>query len=420
MRFLNFERWIKISLYSLLVIALLGLLMRYKILFELPFLDQKNIQHAHSHFAFAGWVSQFIMILMVYTLKSKIPLDSLLKYQKIFTVNLVVAYLMLISFLYQGYGLFSISLSTLSILVSYWFAYWFYQDLKIIPNSFYGKNWFKAALLFLVASSVGTFCLAYMMATKNLPQDFYLGSIYFYLHFQYNGWFWFAIVGLFMSIISENITIQTFNQKAFRLFFWSCIPAYFLSMLWIDLPIYLYGITVLGALAQVWGWWYISKAGAGFIKNISHEKIFLVRAFQVIYLCVWIKLILQLASVIPAMSQIAFGFRPIVVAYLHLVLLIITSGFLLFFAFCNNLIKRNKATLFFLGIFGIGIFLNEIILGTQGILSVKYILLPYVNQLLFTATIIIVLGISGMVIFNRKKTKKALLYDCNHKQNSKD
>ena len=54
MKKLNLNHWIKISLFSLLVVALLGVLMRYKIAFELPYLAQKNIQHAHSHFAFAG------------------------------------------------------------------------------------------------------------------------------------------------------------------------------------------------------------------------------------------------------------------------------------------------------------------------------------------------------------------------------
>ena len=71
MKKLNLNHWIKISLFSLLVVALLGVLMRYKIAFELPFIAQKNIQHAHSHFAFAGWVTQLLMVLMVNYLSKK-------------------------------------------------------------------------------------------------------------------------------------------------------------------------------------------------------------------------------------------------------------------------------------------------------------------------------------------------------------
>jgi hypothetical protein len=38
--------WLKFSLINLLIVALIGLLMRYKIGFEFPFLDQKHLQHS--------------------------------------------------------------------------------------------------------------------------------------------------------------------------------------------------------------------------------------------------------------------------------------------------------------------------------------------------------------------------------------
>lgn len=37
MKKLSIDNWIKISLFSLFIVALLGVLMRYKIAFELPF-----------------------------------------------------------------------------------------------------------------------------------------------------------------------------------------------------------------------------------------------------------------------------------------------------------------------------------------------------------------------------------------------
>ena len=65
-------KWIRISLFNLLVVALLGVLMRYKIGFSFPFFDQKYLQHAHSHFAFAGWVSQMLMACMVRLLGARL------------------------------------------------------------------------------------------------------------------------------------------------------------------------------------------------------------------------------------------------------------------------------------------------------------------------------------------------------------
>ena len=54
-------------------------------------------------------------------------------------------------------------------------------------------------------------------------------------------------------------------------------------------------------------------------------------------------------------------------------------------------------------IFIIGIFLNELLLALQGIFSFEYILIPYANEMLFIVAIILLIGISGIVYYNRKK-----------------
>ena len=67
----NSNRWLKFSLLNLLIVALIGLLMRYKIGFEFPFLDQKHLQHSHSHFAFSGWITHTLMVLMIVFLEKR-------------------------------------------------------------------------------------------------------------------------------------------------------------------------------------------------------------------------------------------------------------------------------------------------------------------------------------------------------------
>ena len=66
----NYKFWLKFSLINLFFVACLGLLMRYKIGFEFPFLDQKHLQHSHSHFAFSGWISHTLIVLMVLFLEN--------------------------------------------------------------------------------------------------------------------------------------------------------------------------------------------------------------------------------------------------------------------------------------------------------------------------------------------------------------
>jgi len=54
-----------LGVINLLVVASFGLLMRLKVLLPLAFVDQKHIMHAHSHFAFSGWISHALMLLLV-------------------------------------------------------------------------------------------------------------------------------------------------------------------------------------------------------------------------------------------------------------------------------------------------------------------------------------------------------------------
>ena len=54
---MNKAYWLKFSVFNFCIVALIGVLMRYKIAYSLPFLDQKFLQHGHSHFAFYGWIT---------------------------------------------------------------------------------------------------------------------------------------------------------------------------------------------------------------------------------------------------------------------------------------------------------------------------------------------------------------------------
>ena len=411
--FLNSKLWLKTSIINLLLVAILGLLMRYKIGFEFPFLDQKHLQHSHSHFAFSGWISHTLMVLMIGFLEYKIKkteIQFIKKYNLLLITNLICSYGMLISFIIQGYGAISILFSTSSIVIACVFTFFYFKDLKLISHEDLSKNWFKASLFFNVISSLGTFALAYMMVSKNIQQNEYLSSIYFYLHFQYNGWFFFACMGLLISFLQLKKAENLFFNKTFWLFFVSCIPAYFLSTLWLKLPTWIYVLTLLSALIQTVTWFkflfVIIKLKSNFL-----EKYPLVLRYILFFVGVALslKFILQLGSTIPALSQLAFGFRPIVIAYLHLVLLAIISLFLLFYIYVNQLITFNKKVKNGIIIFTIGVLLNEIILAIQGIASFSYTLIPFVNEMLFGAAIILVSGIGIIAFYSLKKVKKSPL-----------
>lgn len=392
--------WLKFSLVNLFIVALLGLLMRYKIGFEFPYFNQKNLQLSHSNFAFAGWISHTLMVLMIHTLQNKIIDFNFGNYKKAIVLNLICSYGMLIFFILQGYGLICTIFSVSSILVSFYFAFTFYKDLNRVDNKLLFKNWFKGALFFNVISSLGSFALAYMMMTKNIHQNEYLASIYYFLHFQYNGWFFFACMGLFFDFFQLNKTEDVFFATAFKLFFASCIPAYFLSVLWLELPVWLYVVVVVAAVIQGFSWFRLLY---GILKQKSTQIDGLGFALRYVLLFVGfatsIKVMLQLGSTIPFVSKLAFGFRPIVIAYLHLVLLAIITLFLLFYIHATSFFSRFEKTVFGLILFSVGVLLNEIILAVQGIASFSYTMIPYINVLLFGAAAVLVAG-SGFLVYN--------------------
>ncbi len=390
----GFYRSIRYAFINLFLVSFIGVILRYKIAFSFPFIDQKHLLHAHSHFAFTGWISHALMVLLLFYLTSKSKQSLNKRYDALILANLISAYGMLISFTIQGYGFWSIGFSSFSIITSYLFSILYWKDLNKIPAFSISHLWFKMALICNALSSIGAFALAIMMATKNLEQNWYLIAVYFYLHFQYNGWFFFAGMGLLNTIVEQMPNIQKKLKIVFWLFSIACIPAFLLSTLWLQLPRILYLIVILAALAQFIGWIYfllLLKKNSHFL-NIYFPKntswLFVLSA-----MALTIKLCLQLGSTYPSLSQLAFGFRPIVIGYLHLVLLGVITIFLVGYILLIS--KHNYHKKVFLGvrIFVAGIIINETLLMTQGVAALDYIIVPKIDMMLFTAALIMCLGI---------------------------
>jgi hypothetical protein len=402
------HNWLRVSFFNLLLVALIGVTLRYKIVFSIPFIDQKHLLHGHSHFAFAGWITHTLMVLLVHYLSLQKGEIVYRKYRFLLYANLVTAYGMLISFPIQGYALWSISFSTLSIFVSYAFAVVYWKDLNSLPQKNVSQNSFKAAVFFNALSSLGAFALAFMMATKNIHQNFYLASVYFFLHFQYNGWFFFGVLGLIFSRLEQITILQKPLRSIFILFVTACIPAYLLSALWLPMHPVIYWIVVLAAIAQVIAWYR-------FIQLYRRNRQLFAGCFPLAgrwllllaALAFTIKLMLQLGSTIPSLSQLAFGFRPIVIGYLHLVLLGVISISLIGYILSFQLMRVSKWLLPGIKIFVAGIVLNEVLLMLQGVSGLDYLIVPYIDLGLFIAALVLFSGILLMNLpFNNKFSDK--------------
>jgi hypothetical protein len=365
------RNWALWSLVNLAVVAVLGVLLRYKIAWSLPAVNYKYLLNAHSHFAFSGWVTTVLFAAFMYILvRAGRPVAKSYAYQ--FWLNQLSGYGMLVSLAIQGYGPVSIFFSALSVLFSYWFAYRFGKDMDKMELPRMVKVCMRAALFFLVLSSAGPFLLGYSMSHAIGNTSFYFNAIYLYLHFQYNGWFTFGVLSVFFFAAHRSgITIPEKSSRWFvGLMLGACIPAYTLSLLWTDPAAWVWTVASVAALGQL--------AALGVLTRmlwISRRKWialpFPVRALWIMsFVAFAIKIKLQALSVIPYFGHLAFGYRPVIIAYLHLVMLCFVSFFVVGFLIREGIWQvQRPGSRMGLGLWVAGVIGNEVLLVIQSILA---------------------------------------------------
>ncbi|MEO6682851.1 MAG: hypothetical protein ABIN48_08485 [Ginsengibacter sp.] len=407
-------RWISVALINFCLVALAGVVLRYKINFPLPSVNQKNLLHGHSHFAFVGWVTIILMALMVHYIQIKRPQQKLTKYNLILFLNCLSAYGMFAGFIAKGYDTISILFTCICILVSYIFIVIFWRDLKGIKDESFAPQWLKASLILWALSSFGAIALAYLMIYRIMIQDFYFGAIYFFLHFQYNGWFLFACFALLFSALNRN-GISLTNSLSKNLFFVmaiTVIPTYLLSIIWLKLPPLLLWIGNVSGILQLLVLVYfirlfpLLKRNGFLLFSKSTRWLWVMASIAFI-----IKIILQLLSIIPFLSHYAFGYRPVIIGYLHLSFLGIISFFIL--GYIDFILKYSKRALSKIGLilFIAGVLLQQCILMLQGLEALEFKPVKLANIALFYCALLIFTGLVILVIqiIRKKPTVPSLV-----------
>lgn len=390
------RQWCLLGIFNLVLVAAFGLLMRSAVIFPQTWFNQKYILHAHSHFAFSGWISHMLMVLMAMLVLNKKAADCLpKKYQLLIGANMLASYGMLFCFSWQGYGRYSIIFSTLTILLSYGFVGILLHAIARSTLSLLVRKWFRAALLFLLVSSLGTFYLAYLQATHNVDGNKQLFAIYFFLHFQYNGWFFFSCMGLWQHWLASRQIEVAGGSVLYHVFAWTCAPAYLLSLLWLDLPVELYVVLVLAVLAQNFSWFYWLKGLLGQIKwGEDKAPSWLGGVLLCILSAVSLKVLLQGIALTPAFHELTYSFRPIVVGYLHLVLLGIITLFILVVLFLNKIVCARQWTKWTMLVFICGIIVNELVLLVQGLSGMQGIYIPHLPMGLMLAALVMFISLA--------------------------
>src|SRR5699024_8533076 len=354
-----------------LLTALSGVWMRLFPLHMATAIPYTNVLHAHSHLAILGWafLGTFIIFLSIQWdyIKRK-------KEAKAISVTLFITSLvMFLAFLYQGYGLVSIILSTLHIFVEYWTASFIFRHLKMGAFRSQISNLFiKGSLVALLLSSLGPFALGYISSTGMKESAFFDMAIYFYLHFQYNGWLYLFLIGLLITILHyKKITLSTSLLTAsFWIYFIALFPGYLLSILWVDVGTSGSVLAIVGSIGQWVGVLCLLFAFKGTSRQLmSHFSKGTIGALGVTLFLLLIKSSMELGLMSPGMANLIYDTRSIVIGYLHLTLLGFISIFILTQYRMVHMLESNRLSFYGSILFGVGFMLNEVLLFGDGLLT---------------------------------------------------
>jgi len=359
------NNWLKSAFIYFIIAAILGVFLRFAFVIEMPlWFKYKNIQHAHSHAAMMGWLSAgfYIFICHYFKLERK-------AYQTVFWLSQASVLGMLLSFPVQGYGFFSILFSSAYLILSYVFIFLVLKDIRTraAQSLSVSTRFLKASMWFMGISSLGIWAMAVIMAKSLQGTAWYYASVQFFLHFQFNGWFVFALLALFFKVLEkQNVSFPTLAvQRFYWLLLVSCFLTYALSVTWSTPKQALFWVNSIGVLLQVTALFYfltlLKLAAAEARKQFSKLHFSL---WGIAFFCLSFKILIQTLVAIPYLATVSYTIRNFVIGFIHLLMLGALSTFI--FGLMDYMKFRLSKT--GLNVFLAGFVLSELFLFGQGVL----------------------------------------------------
>jgi hypothetical protein len=391
------KSWILVCFINFFIASLMGLLLRWMYITPIEGVNFQFLMHGHSHVAMLGWVYLMLYCLIFHFFVPKEAQQKTI-YNRLFWVTELAVVGMMIDFPAQGYAFASILFSTLHIFCSYYFCYLIWKNAK--PATFPEKRMLHTAFFFMIFSTLGVWCLGPAVGIMGKASAFYQIAIQFFLHFQFNGWFLFAVLALFFKQSKLKI-----DDKKFRLFYNLFVAATVLTLAlpvsWsLSNPIF-YWINAVGVVLQLFSAvvfiQLIQPYFQVFFNSLSSLEKTLYR-FALLSLA--LKTFIQLVVLVPELTQVSHEIRNFVIGYIHLTMLGIITGFLFGFAFQNNFMNtKNTIQKWGTILFLLGFVATEILLFLQGIwLFLKSGVFPNYYQNLFLSSIFLPAGLLMLTV----------------------
>ncbi|MDE0561887.1 c-type cytochrome [Algoriphagus sp. NF] len=309
--------WNRWAVGFFLIAALFGVTMRAFHIVEIPVLEYRHILHTHSHIALLGWGFMMLIGTMIFELEGKQNFGK--KYGWLFIALLVSLLGMLFSFPVQGYGVVSISFSTLFVLLSYAFIFKLWKTLGQKENTT-GIRLIRWSLIGYLISTLGLWALGPVTATLGRMHEMYFMTIQWFLHFQLNAWFVLGTLGLIV-FFAEKRGIKILISSIYQgLLLGSVFLTFALAITWAEPSPIFFWINSLAVLIQALAYFLLLQKIIRILPGLFLQpfpKMLIVLALGSLVA----KAILQVLLVFPEVAVISYTIRLYVIGFLHLVML---------------------------------------------------------------------------------------------------
>ena len=399
-------------LYFIITI-LLGLSLRVSYIADV-FFNIRHVTHSHSHIGLLGWI---------YTILSSLICQYFLRetdrkpYFILFLCTQFCILGMLFSFPFGGYFLYSIIFSSLFIICTYWFSIFFLKRSKKYnfirfsisksvdvendkPLSLKFVHW---GIYFLILSSIGIWLLPVAIVKAGKGSDWYNSALYFFLHFQYNGWFLAVLFGLLVGEIEHKSLLNSKRLKgALYNFVIGTIGSVTLS--WVGF----FNEPILYIIGNISGFLLLASIFELYRAYMQLEKpAFLMQMF--LLLCM-LKTIFMFLGSFPWIAEVVLPNREFVISYLHFTFLGVIGFGVLHFLEKNLHIHFPYWSLSLYTTAFVG---SEILIAYKGIAILCELFVPdnyYLLLIVFSSLFFIAVGYWCYIIF-RKVCNKSIEKD---------
>lgn len=342
-------------------VAIMGCLLRLNYTGVNTGLAFGNLLHAHSHTAIMGWLYVAVTSFIYSYFLSKPG------YKLLFGITIISVVGLMISFALQGYGTYSIFFCCLHLLCTYIFIYKALKELALQNSQ--SVVLIRISLYLLIISTLGLWGIGPSMTFLSQYSGLFSTTIQWYIHFQFNGFFYFAIIAIFFKCFDISIDKQVFNAFL-ALNGLATALTFALPVSWYFPAAHLYYIQLLGAVFQVLA---VVLLFVAIHKNITIRFNGTLRVLFVFSVLSFVlKTLLPALFFLPDLMHLSHEIRSIAIAYIHLMMLGMVSGFLVFFMIRNRMMDIAMNTVKW----GIYMFIG-------GFILTEFLLLLQSMQLIF-------------------------------------